>query len=179
MVSGTESTGSARELFTAAVAARAPVKYLSELRRVSDLVTDKAIAGALQASQMPANEKLRLVAERAGGLSPEVSNMLGALMNRGQLSELGNIITEYQRLLDAYHGVEGAEIAEVTTAVPLDEETRLSLGRQLTGILGKPVVIQTSVDPGVIGGMIIRIGDKLIDGSIRSRLQAISKELTV
>ncbi len=179
MVSGTESTGQARELFTAAVTAKAPVKYLSELRRVSDLVTDKAIADALQASRMPAAEKAKLVAQRAGGLSPEVSNLLAALINHGRLTELSDIVTEYQRLLDAYHGVEGAQVAEVTTAMALDEETRLSLGKRLTEILGKPVVVEASVDPGVIGGAIIRVGDKLIDGSIRSRLQAISKELTV
>ena len=179
MVSGTESTGSARELFTAAIAAQAPVKYLSELRRISDLVTDKAVMDALQSSRMPAAGKVDLIAGRTGGLSPEVASLLGALLNRGQLSELGDIVTEYQRLLDSYHGVEGAQVAEVTTAIPLSEEERLSLGKRLTEILKKPVVIQAVVDPGVIGGAIIRVGDKLIDGSIRSRLQAISKELIV
>ena len=179
MVRGNESIGLVRELFTAAVTAKSPVKYLSELRRVSDLVTDKAVADALQASRMLAADKIKLVAERAGGLSSEVSVLLADLINHGRLAELGSIVTEYQRLLDAYHGVEGAQVAEVTTAVPLDDEARLSLGKKLTEMLGKPIVIQANVDPGVIGGIIIRIGDKLVDGSIRSRLQAISKELTV
>jgi len=178
MVSGTESSP-ARDLFTAAIAAKAPIKYLTELRRINDLVNDKAVAEALQTAQIPVPEKVKLLAGRAGNLTPDVENLVSLLLSRGQLSEMANIALEYQRLLDAYHGVEGAETAEVTTAVALDEETRLSIGKPLTEILGKPVVVKTSVDPGVIGGIVVRIGDKLIDGSIGSRLQAISKELTV
>jgi len=179
MVSGTESTSLAKSLFTAAMSAQAPVKYLAELRRVGDLIKDKAVLEVLEAAKIPAQEKLKLLSERAGGLSPDVAGLVSTLLNKGQLSELDDITIEFQRLLDAYHGVEGAEIAEVTTAMPLDEETRLSLGTRLTEVLGKPVVIKANVDPDVIGGIIVRVGDKLIDGSIRSRLQAISKELTV
>ena len=179
MVSGTESTGPARELFTAALATKAPVKYLTELRRVSDLIKDKAVAEALETARIPAPDKIKLISERAGGLSPETAALVSTLLGKGQLGELDNITTDYQRLLDAYHGVEGAETAEVTTAVPLDEETRLSIGKRLTEIMGKPVVIKANVDPGVIGGIIVRVGDKLIDGSIRSRLQTLSKELAL
>ena len=179
MVSGSESSSPARELFSAALVAKAPVKYLSELRRVTDLVKDRAVAEALEAARMPAAEKVKLLSERAGGISPAVSTLVSGLLNRGQLIELENITTEYQRLLDAFHGVEGAEVAEVTTAVALDEDTKLSLGKRLTEIMGKPVVVKASVDPDVVGGIIVRVGDRLIDGSIRSRLQAISKELSV
>ncbi len=105
--------------------------------------------------------------------------LVAGLMEKGRLAELDDITIEYQKLLDAYHGVEGAEVAEVTTAIALDEETRLSLGKRLTEIIGRPVVIKASVDPGVIGGIIVRVGDKLIDGSIRSRLQTLSKELAI
>ena len=179
MVSGTEATNLARELFTAALAAKAPVEYLAELRRASDVTTDKAIAGVLASAGVSTNDKVKLLSERAGGLKPQVASLLGELLGKGRLTELDAITIEYQRLLDAYHGVEGAEIAEVTTAVALDEETRLSLGRRLTEIIKRPVVIKTNVDPSVIGGIIVRVGDKLIDGSIRSRLETISKELAL
>jgi len=177
MVSGAESSSLARMLFEAALEAKAPVKYLTELRRLADLLKDKAVAEALETSRIPAAEKTKLLSERAGGLSAGVEELISAILSRGQLMDLDDIVTEYQRLLDAYHGVEGAEIAEITTAVPLDEETRLSLGKRLTEILGRPVVLKAAVDPGLIGGIIVRVGDKLIDGSIRSRLQSLSKEL--
>ncbi len=179
MVSGMEATGSARELFAAALAAKAPVKYLAQLRRISELGQDKTVAEVLAGARTSTPDKVKLLSERAGGLSPEVATLLGSLLDKARLAEIDDITLEYQRLLDAYHGVEGAETAEVTTAVALDEETRLSLGRRLTEIMGRPVVIKASVDPSVIGGIIVRVGDKLIDGSIRSRLQTLSKELAV
>lgn len=178
-MSGMESKNPARELFEAALAAKSPVKYLTDLRRVSDLVDDRAVMEALEGAKIPAGDKARLLSERSGGLTPEVAALVAGLMEKGRLAELDDITIEYQKLLDAYHGVEGAEVAEVTTAIALDEETRLSLGKRLTEIIGRPVVIKASVDPGVIGGIIVRVGDKLIDGSIRSRLQTLSKELAI
>jgi len=179
MVSGTEATSLAQELFAAAMAAKAPVQYLAELRQVSDLLKDGTLVAALGNAQLPISEKLNLLSGRTGNLTPEVTVLVGALLEKGQLAEMDSIAVEYQRLLDNYHGVEGAEVAEVTTAVALDDETRLSLGKRLTEIMERPVVVKTCVDPSVIGGIIVRIGDRLIDGSIRSRLQTLSKELVV
>ncbi|MCL2149589.1 MAG: ATP synthase F1 subunit delta [Dehalococcoidia bacterium] len=179
MVSGTEATGWAQELFGAALAAKAPVQCLAELRRVSDLLKDGTLSAALTDAQLPAADKLKLLSGRAGELEPEVAKLVATLFDKGRLAEIDNIALEYQRLLDAHHGVEGAEVAEVTTAMALDEEAKLSLGKRLTEIMERPVVIKTSVDPAVIGGIIVRIGDKLIDGSIRSRLQTLSKELAI
>jgi F-type H+-transporting ATPase subunit delta len=90
---------------------------------------------------------------------------------------LDNISIEYQWLIDAYHGVEGVEVAEVTTAIPLDDEDKLKLGKRLSEILGKPVTLKILVAPELLGGIVIRVGDKLIDGSVRHRLQTLSKEL--
>ena len=179
MVSGTEATNWAQELFATAIAAKMPVQCLAELRLVSDLLKDGSLVAALSESQLPASEKLKLLSGRTGDLTPGVAKLVAMLLDKDRLAETDNVAVEYQRLLDAYHGVEGAEVAEVTTAVALDEETKLSLGKRLTEIMERPVVIKANVDPSVIGGIIVRIGDKLIDGSIRSRLQTLSKELVV
>ena len=103
--------------------------------------------------------------------------MLGMLAGKNKLSELDDVSIEYQRLVDAYHGVEGAEMAHVTTAIPMDEDERLLLGKRLSEMLGRPVMLNVAVDPELLGGVVIRIGDKLIDGSVRHRLQTLSKEL--
>ena len=88
---------------------------------------------------------------------------------------IGDIADEYQRLVDNYRGIEGAEVAEVTTAIPLDDEDKLRLAQRLTSLLGKPIVLKPKVDSSLIGGIIIRVGDKLIDGSIRSKLVALKR----
>jgi F-type H+-transporting ATPase subunit delta len=167
----------AKGLFDLALAAKDPVKWLGELRRVADLTQDAALAKLLQDPGLAFPEKAKVLSERAGGLDKEMVNTVRILLEKGELSALGDVLFEYLRLLDSYHGVEGAETAEVATPIPLDEKEKLALGERLTAIIGHPVVIKATVDPSLLGGIKIKVGDKLIDGSIRHKLELISKEL--
>ena len=76
--------------------------------------------------------------------------------------------------MDNYHGLEHAE---VTTAVPLDDKDTQRLSERLGTLVGKKVVLKTEVDPQLLGGFVARIGGKLLDGSTRSRLLALKKEI--
>ena len=87
---------------------------------------------------------------------------------------IGDIVDEYQRLLDSHRGIERAE---VTAAVPLDDEDRQRLAEQLSAVTGKKVTVKAEVDPGLVGGFTARIGGKLLDGSTRSKLIALKREL--
>jgi len=93
-------------------------------------------------------------------------------MTQAELFELARLLNR----LGAEVELEKEE-AEVITAIPLDNEDKLMLAQRLTEIFGKPIVLKPKVDPSIIGGIIIRIGDKLIDGSIRSKLEALKREL--
>ena len=177
MAKGVDVTNTAKALFELALKDNDPTGWLGELRRASDLVGDSALLAALKEPKTSQKEKAAMLNERSGGLRDETLKLVFLLVEKGSLAELAEISIEYQKLLDAYHGVEGAEVAEVTTAVPLDEAGRRELGSRLTAILGKPVIVRATVDAGLIGGIIIRVGDKLIDGSIRHKLAALSKEL--
>ena len=177
MVKGVEINNTAKALFELAQGSNDLTGWLSGLRRVSDLVNDSALNAALLDSKTSQKEKAKLLNDRAGGLRDEILKLVFLLIEKGRLADLDKISIEYQRLLDAYHGVEGAELAEVTTAIPMDEAARMELGKRLTEILGKPVIVRATVDASLIGGIIIRVGDKLIDGSIRHKLAALSKEL--
>jgi F-type H+-transporting ATPase subunit delta len=167
----------ANALFETALKEKELVKWLGELRLISDLVKDAAVSSVLQKASVPLSEKGKLIKDRAGDISAQVLNSVMMLLEKGKLSEMEDVSIEYQRLMDSYHGVEGAEIAEVTTAIPLDEGDMLELGKKLTGIVGRPVVIKAKVDPSIVGGIRIMVGDKLIDGSLRHRLDMLSKEL--
>jgi F-type H+-transporting ATPase subunit delta len=65
----------------------------------------------------------------------------------------------------------------VVTAVPLDEQGRQELAGRLSQITGKQVLIEAHEDPQILGGLVARIGDRLIDGSTRSKLSALRREL--
>lgn len=151
--------------------------WQSDLRRVASLARDEALFAALGDRARTIDERVRMLTERVGEISPNALKLVSMLMSKGRLGLIEEISDQYQELLDEHRGVEGAEVAEVTTAIPLEDADKLRLAQRITDIIGRPVVLRASVDAGVIGGVVIRVGDKLIDGSIRSRLAALRRSL--
>jgi len=164
-------------VFNIALQAKELNRWQSDLRKIASLVKDDALFALLQDAELDFDNKARVLSERLGDINPLALKLVSLLVTKGKLDMIGDIADEYQRLLDNYRGIEGAEVAEITTAIPLDDEDRLRLAQRLTTIVGKPVVLKPKVDSSLIGGIIIRIGDKLIDGSIRSKLEALKNEL--
>jgi len=68
-------------------------------------------------------------------------------------------------------------IAQVTTAAPMDEQQRTLVQKALERMVGKSIIMQTRVDPSILGGVIARVGDEVIDGSVRYRLSALQRRL--
>ena len=164
-------------VFNLALQAKELNRWQSDLRKIASLVKDTTLFTLLQDAELDFNNKTKVLSERLGDINPKALKLVSLLVTKGKLDLVGDIADEYQRLLDNYRGIEGAEVAEVTTAIPLDDEDRLRLAQRLTTIVGKPIVLKPKVDSSLIGGIIIRIGDKLIDGSIRSKLEALRNEL--
>ena len=108
-------------------------------------------------------------------MAREQAFLSALLLHKDRLGIAGDISQQYDRLLDAYRGIEHAE---VIIATPLDEEGKERLSDQLWEIMDRKVVIDAQVDPSIVGGFRAKIGDTLIDGSIRNRLEALRKSLT-
>src|SRR5581483_6064561 len=85
-----------------------------------------------------------------------------------------NIASELEQLVLDYRN---EAIAEVTTAAPLSEIQQTSVKRALETRTGKTIIMQTHVDPSILGGIVARVGDQVIDGSIRYRLSALQQRL--
>jgi F-type H+-transporting ATPase subunit delta len=177
MASGVYAKRYAQAVFRMAVEQKELNIWQSDLRKVASITRDEALFAFLENREVPFDEKTRVLSERLGEIHPMALKLVSMLVARGRLGMIGDISDEYQQMLDNYRGVEGAEIAEVTTAIPLDDDDKLRLAQRITDMVGKPVVLRATVDPGVIGGIVIRIGDKLIDGSIRSKLASLRREL--
>jgi F-type H+-transporting ATPase subunit delta len=149
-------------------------RWQSDLKRLASLAEDAALVAFLESPKVHFDNKARLLSEQLADINPLALNLVYLLVARGRLRLIGGITDDYQRLLDSYRGIEPAE---VITATPLDEADKLRLAEHLGAIVGKKVSLKTKVDSRLIGGIIARIGGKLLDGSTYSRLETLKKEL--
>ncbi len=100
--------------------------------------------------------------------------ILKLALEKGGLSEASDISHSYDRLLEEYNGIEHAE---VITALPLSKKDEQQLSLQLSKVRGCQVIIDAQTDPTIIGGIKIKIGNMLIDGSIRHKLESLRRSL--
>ena len=114
------------------------------------------------------------VPEHVGDVLPEVADFVCLLARHGKEASLPDVAIEYSRLLDQYYGIRHAL---VTSAIPLDEETLRHVARRLKELTGVEHVVDVRVDPSIIGGLVIRIGDRVIDRSIRARLVLLQQDV--
>jgi F-type H+-transporting ATPase subunit delta len=149
-------------------------KWQSDLRKIATLGEDAKFMALLESPKIRFEDKAKLLAKGLGDINPLALNLVYLLVTRGRVGMVGDIADEYQRLLDSYRGIEQAE---VITAIELDDEDRRKLEERLEKVVGKKVVLKPRVDPGVLGGIVARIGGKLLDGSTRSKLVALKKAL--
>ncbi|SFL62629.1 F0F1 ATP synthase subunit delta [Pelosinus propionicus] len=103
-----------------------------------------------------------------------VLNFLLLLVDKRRESILPAIISEYATLANKARNIVEAE---VTTALPLGESQHTALANKLSQVTGKTIVLKTQINQGIIGGMIVKIGDKLIDGSVVRQLATLKKAL--
>jgi F-type H+-transporting ATPase subunit delta len=110
-------------------------------------------------------------AAKAMQVDPITANFLGVLAQNGRLRELGNVI-RYFNLLAAQH--RGETTAEVTSAHPLDDDQVAALEANLKTRLGRDVSVDLTVDPTILGGLVVKVGSQMIDGSIRTKLNTLA-----
>ncbi len=148
--------------------------WLDDLRSLSALEHTDAFVKALETPNLSFDDKARLLSDRYPAISALAVNLVNLLIERRRVILLPQIFEEYQRLLDAYRGVQRAE---VVTAVELTQENRLAIEARLSEVTGKKVVITPKVDSTIIGGIVARFDGKLLDGSTKSRLEALKKQI--
>ena len=149
--------------------------WARDLQTAREALQDETLRAYLELPKVTVERKTEGLRNALGGVNPLVVNLLALLTSRRSLGLLPRIVDGYQRLMDAHLNRERAEVA---TAVPLEREQGERLTQQLSQLLGKEVILTSRVDPEVLGGLVARVGDKIIDGSARGRLLALRKSLT-
>jgi F-type H+-transporting ATPase subunit delta len=144
-------------------------RWLADLRLAADVVADPDVAGVLDNPAVPLASR-REVLEKllAGRVSDQALNLALLLAKRGRTALLPAVATEYRRLVDRERGV---VVATVTSAAPLEPAELEAIGARIQVMTGSQAELETRVDPELIGGLTVRIGDRLIDASVRGRLE--------
>jgi F-type H+-transporting ATPase subunit delta len=150
-------------------------KWQSDLDIIAQIGRDTELLAFLDSPRVPFGDKRTILAERLGDIGPLALNMIYILINKSNMGITPEIADEYRELLNKYRGIEEAR---VTTAIPLDDADRQRLAERLSTAIDKEVVIESEVDTSLIGGIITRIGGKLLDGSTRGRLAALKREIS-
>jgi F-type H+-transporting ATPase subunit delta len=108
------------------------------------------------------------------GLDPITANFLGVLARNGRKSELRNVIRAFRRLAAEHRG---ETTAEIVTARPLNDDQLSALRQQLRTRAGRDVSIDASVDPAILGGIVVKLGSQQIDASIRTKLNRLAQAM--
>ena len=107
-------------------------------------------------------------------LDPITSNFLGVLAQNRRLAQLGNVIRAFN-MLAANH--RGETTAEVKSAHPLTDDQVAALKTNLKNRLGRDITVDLSVDPAILGGLVVKVGSQMIDGSIRTKLNTLAHQM--
>jgi F-type H+-transporting ATPase subunit delta len=150
-----------RALDAAAADLRQLRAMLAESPDLVRLVRSPILSRADQAKAVAA------VAERAG-LSPLVRDFLGVVARNRRLFALPPMIEAY---LARLAGRRGEVAAEVTAARPLTDAQLAALDEQLRRSVGRRVTVDVRIDPALIGGLVVKVGSRMVDSSIRSKLR--------
>jgi ATP synthase F1 delta subunit len=121
-----------------------------------------------------AEEKKHGLGRAVTGANPYFMNFLEALIERHRMPAIYRIRTQYQELWDAARQLLSVQI---TSAVPLAQDTVRSVGERIGEQTGKTITLSSTVDPDILGGIVLRVGNFILDASIRSRLNQLRRQV--
>ena len=149
--------------------------WAADLAIANQLVGDPRVARIVSNPSVPRADREatleRLFAKR---ISPLALHLVRLLDQRGRLSLLPAIAAEFTRQLDALRGIVAAS---VTSAAPLEKDEVAAIGARLESMTGQTVKLTTIVDASLIGGLTVQVGDRMIDASVRGRLERLRDQL--
>jgi len=164
----------AETLFELATAAGAVEPWSVLMDETAAAMSTPSIEAMLMSPRVPRQEKIRIVTEALAGAPRTFVLYMGAVINRNRQSLVGMIADEYRAMADAQLGRVRAGITLASEADPL---TRSVIVERLAKSLGKDVIAGFVTDPAILGGTIVRIGDRVYDGSLKKRLSRLRQQL--
>ncbi len=151
-------------------------QFKQEIKAVSDVLENEPqLKTIFQHPKLSKNEKKDIIKSIFNNrVSQEILNLCYIVVDKGRERHITDISDEYIKLSNQKMGIVEAQ---AVTAVPMDEEEKLKLQNKLSEKLGKKVLLSNILDKNILGGVLVRIEDRVIDSSVKGRLEDIYKNL--
>ena len=149
--------------------------WRAELEGAAAALGDERVARMLSNPAVALEQRQALVEKAlSNAVSRQVLNLIVLLLQRGRIEQLPRVAVEFRRLDNRRQGITEASATAAAELTPAELEALTDRLEQFTG--GR-VELDVAVDPSLLGGLVVRVGDRLIDGSVRGRLERLRNQL--
>ena len=146
-----------------------------DLAVLRDALRDEQLRRLVEHPAVPFAEKERVLRRVVTGVAREPLSLALLMIRRGRPGAVDAMVERFNELVRRERGI---SLAEVRTALPLEDEQRAAIAERLRTLTGDRIEMKEVVDDALIGGVSVRIGDRLYDASVRSRLERLRARLT-
>jgi F-type H+-transporting ATPase subunit delta len=175
MLKGAIARRYAGAMFALAIKQNTLDRTREDVKEIGELFSIRKLAYLLREPKIPTKRKETALRQAlADKVLPTSLNLALLVVQRELVDIMPNIAREFEQMVLDYRN---EARAQVTTAAQLDKEQTAIVKQALEKITDKKILMQTRVDPSILGGVVARVGDQIIDGSVRQRLTALQQQL--
>ena len=149
--------------------------WREDLGALANLWSNEDLRALLVSRAISLKDKLETLQQLLPEAEPLVHNLIGVMLTHGLAASIPQVSHEFDGLVDAHHGLSRAT---VTTAVAVDQALMDEIEQWLSSLAGKKLILETQVQPAIVGGFVAKVGDQLFDASTRSRLQQLREKMS-
>jgi F-type H+-transporting ATPase subunit delta len=165
----------AEAAFEVALASDTLDQWKADLATAAEMLGRPNVEPTVDSPAVPLAQRLAIVQQLLGSrISRQALQLVSLLVERGKVSALPRVSEQFNRQLNAHRGVVEAT---VTSAVPLTPDETAAIRSRVEAMAGSAVELTTRVDPALLGGLTVQIRDRLLDASIRGRLERLRDQL--
>jgi F-type H+-transporting ATPase subunit delta len=150
-------------------------RTLDDVQQIAKLFSNRKVSFLMREPKIPAQRKEKALRDAIQGRAlPTSLNLALLLVQRNLVEYTPNIASELEQMV---RDSRNEAVADVTTATQIDATQTRTIQQALEQRTGKTIIVQPHVDPSILGGVVARVGDQVIDGSIRYRLSVLEQQL--
>ena len=150
-------------------------RWEADLATAAEILGRPDVESVVGSPAVPLAQRQAVVQQLLGSrVSPQALRLIALLVERGRVDSLPKVRDDFHRLLNAHRGVVEAT---VTSAVPLTADETAAIRSRVEAMAGSAIELRTEVNPDLIGGLTVQVRDRLLDASIRGRLERLRSQL--